>query len=146
MKAAPVFDYKVALIILYDPQNRLLLQHRTKDAKLLADHWAFFGGGLKAQETPLEGLKREAFEEINHIITDPELVIEQPFKENDTEGYLYIYIEAFNKDKSSLKLNEGQGWGWFDEAGVNRLKMIERDRQIVKNIFRYLRNGKIRKS
>lgn len=138
------WDYKVALIILYDLENRLLLQHRTKDARLLPDHWAFFGGGLKKGETPLEALKRESLEEINHQIINPELFSEQPFKEADTEGYLYIYIEPFNKDKSCLKLNEGQGWGWFKDTQISQLRMIERDRQIVNSIFNHLKNASIR--
>lgn len=138
------WDYQVALLILYDSENRLLLQHRTKDARLLPDHWAFFGGGLNKNETPLEAVKRESLEEINYQAVNPDLFSEQPFKEGETEGYLYIFIEAFNKDKSRLRLNEGQGWGWFKDTEINQLKMIERDRQIVNSIFDHLKNASIR--
>jgi len=134
-------DYKVALIVLYDLENRFLLQHRTKDARLLADHWAFFGGGLKTEETPLEALGREAMEELGHKIENPQLVLEQVFREGRTEGYMYVYVEQFTKDKSLLRLNEGQGWGWYKESELNGLKMIPRDKQIISLISEYLKNA-----
>lgn len=136
--------YKVALIILYDPENRFLLQHRTKGAKLLPDHWAFFGGGLKENETPLEAIQREAYEELNHKTENPELILEQDFIEGQTKGYMYVYIESFNKDKSGLKLNEGQNWGWFKESEMARLKMLGRDRQTINRISKHLKNAAFR--
>ncbi len=131
---------KVALIILYDYEKRLLLQHRTTDAKQLPDHWAFFGGGLKQGETQDNAVRREAFEELNYVPKAPKLVLEQDFIEDSTKGHLCIYIEAFDGDKSVLKLQEGQGWGWFKESETGGLKMIDRDRQIVKFIEHYLEN------
>lgn len=130
--------YKVALIILYDTEQRFLLQHRTADARLLPGHWAFFGGGLKDGETPEDALRREALEEIGHQVKSPKLILEQDFREEETVGRLYIFIEHFDADKSALRLNEGQGWGWFSVAESERLKMIDRDRQIIKTIARYL--------
>ena len=130
--------YKVALIILYDSEKRLLLQHRSMDAKLLPDYWAFFGGGLKEGETPDEAVRREAFEEINYKVKAPQLILEQDFREGDVIGRLYIYIEAFDKDKSELRLYEGQDWGWFKDSELNSLKMVDRDRQIVRLIMRHL--------
>lgn len=131
-------DYKVALIILYDSQKRVLLQHRTNDARLLPDYWAFFGGGLKPEETPVEAVCREAYEELDYRLNMPQLVMEQPFTEGDTRGYMYVYIDFFDGDKNTLRLREGQGWGWFSEPELSRLKMIERDRQIIRYITQYL--------
>lgn len=134
-------DYKVALIVLYDSEYRFLLQHRTKDARLLADHWAFFGGGIKPAETPLEALGREAMEELGHKVENPRLVLEQAFQEGNTEGYMYVYAEQFAKDKSLLRLNEGQGWGWYKESELDGLKMIPRDKQTINLIAKRLRDA-----
>lgn len=132
--------YKVALIILYDHENNLLLQHRTKDAAVLPDYWAFFGGGIKEGETPEDAVRREAFEELNYKLKFPQLFIEQDFKINNAEGHMYIFIEAFNAYKSELKLQEGQGWGWYDTSGIEALKMIDHDRRIARTISQYLKN------
>lgn len=68
-----------ALIILYDRQNRILLQHRTVDAERLPDCWAFFGGQIDVGESPLEAVYREAFEELNCRLRFPRLVLERDF-------------------------------------------------------------------
>ncbi|MFQ5861542.1 MAG: NUDIX domain-containing protein [Candidatus Brocadiales bacterium] len=133
--------YRVALIILYDPGRRLLLQHRTKDAKILPDYWAFFGGSVRQGETPHEAVRREALEELNYKLKAPQLFIEQDFKIGSTEGYMYVYIEAFDSDKSLLNLQEGQGWGWYKASEVDGLRMIDHDRKLVKSITRYLENS-----
>ena len=133
-------DYKVVLIILYDAQNRLLLQHRTQDAKVLPGYWAFFGGGVKQGESLAEALQRESYEELNYTVENPRLIFEQDFQENNVSGHLYVYIDALRTDKSRLQLNEGQGWGWYKEIETAQLKMVERDRQIIKQIIEYLKN------
>ena len=130
----------VVLIILYDAQKRFLLQHRTSDAQLLPDHWAFFGGGIKAGETPKEALYRETREELNYTPKSPKLVLEQDFREGAVSGRLHIYIEVFRGDTSELKLQEGQGWGWYNETELDRLKMISRDKKIINFIATYLKN------
>lgn len=137
-RIASVMSYMVSLIILYDSEKRFLLQHRTPDAQLLPDYWAFFGGGLKEGETPDDAVRRETFEELNYKLKSPEFVMEKNFREGVVEGRLYIYIESFIGDKTTLKLQEGQGWGWYSETEINDLKMIERDRQIIKAVSRYL--------
>lgn len=133
--------YEVSLIILYDEsEKRLLLQHRTPDAKLLPDYWAFFGGGLKNGETPDDAVRRETQEELSYKLKAPKLVLERNFREGSTKGHLYIYIESFNGNKLSLRLLEGQDWGWFKESEIKGLKMTKRDRQIIKYITNYLNN------
>lgn len=134
--------YKVSLIILYDSEKRFLLQHRTKDAMLLPGHWAFFGGGLKEGEAPDEAVKREGYEELGYIIKAPRLILEKDFIERGIKGHLYIYIEPFSGDKSILKLQEGQDWGWYNESEVMALKMLDRDKNTIKFISNYLKNEK----
>lgn len=132
--------YKVALIVLYDSENRFLLQHRTKDAKFLADHWAFFGGGLKAGETFSDALRREALEELNYKIENPHLVLGRIFQLGQIEAYICVYAEKFTKDKNQLSLNEGQGWGWYSESELGGLKMVKRDRGILDYISKWLKS------
>lgn len=132
--------YKVALIILYDLENNLLLQHRTKDAAVLPDYWAFFGGGVKEGETPGDAVHREALEELNYKLKFPQFFTERDFKIGNAEGYMYVYIEAFDGNKSELKLQEGQGWGWYSISEIDTLKMIDHDRQIANLIGKYLKD------
>lgn len=130
--------YKVALIILFDQDTRFLLQHRTFDAVLLPGYWAFFGGEVEKNETPYRAVIREGYEELNVKLKSPKLVIEQDFTEGDVAGRLFIFIEAFYEDKAALKLCEGQGWGWYKESEMCGLKMVERDRYIIRRIGQYL--------
>lgn len=125
----------VALIVLYDDQRRVLLQHRTKDAERLPGYWAFFGGGIKKGETPEMAVRREALEEIAYAPPNPALVMEQDFVLPNAEGHMFVFIDHYPGDKSLLKLHEGQGWGWFARNDMAGLKMIDHDRRVVSEIF-----------
>lgn len=131
-------QYKAALIILYDHEKKFLLQHRTKDAAVLPDYWAFFGGGIKEGEIPEDAVRREAYEELNYRLQAPQFFTEQDFNTDAIKGHMYVYIEAFSGSKSALKLQEGQGWGWYKASEINKLKMIDHDRQLIRSIDRYL--------
>ena len=133
--------HKVALIILYDHEKNFLLQHRTRDAAVLPDYWAFFGGGIKEGETPEDGVRRKAYEELNYKLKAPRFFIEQDFRIDAVEGHMYVFIEAFDGNKSALKLQEGQGWGWYKASEIDDLKMVDHDRQLVKSINLYLKNN-----
>ncbi|MFH0826697.1 MAG: NUDIX domain-containing protein [Candidatus Omnitrophota bacterium] len=123
---------RVVVIIVHDSAKKFLLQHRSKDARMLPDYWAFFGGQIDADETPEEAVQREAFEELRLHIKAPCFVREQEFEENNTPGQMYVFIEFFDADKSILKLQEGQGWGWFTKEQMVPLKMCQRDREIIR--------------
>lgn len=133
-------ELQVALIVLYDSDGRFLLQHRTEDAERLPGHWAFFGGGIKKGETPEDAVRRETLEELNYKLKTPQRVIEKDFQLGNVKGHMYVYVEAFEGDKSTLKLQEGQGWGWYKGCEIGGLKMIEHDRQVIESIVHYLEN------
>jgi len=132
-------EYKVALILLYDKDGRFLLQHRCLNAGVLPGYWAFFGGGIQPGETPQEAVVRESWEELGYMPVSPRIFKEQPFVEAGKKGYMYVYIEAIGVDKSSLELREGQGWGWFSEDEIESLKMVERDRLIIREASRFIK-------
>lgn len=133
--------FNVALIVLHDSQKKILLQHRSADARILPGYWAFFGGRINNEETPAMAVRREALEELNYKLKNPLLMVEEDFQEGDAEGRLFVYIEYIDKDKSILRLREGQGWGWYSESEINNLKMVERDKRISKSIWDYLGKG-----
>mgnify|MGYP001184412995 CR=1 FL=1 len=135
----------VSLILPYDTECRFLLQHRTANAERLPDHWAFFGGGINANETPEEAIIREALEELNYEPQNLEMVLERDFFLDGVPGYMHVFIEPYHDDKSKLRLCEGQGWGWFRSSEVKNLKMIDHDRHIVEYVAQYLNNRSARK-
>lgn len=137
-------DYlNTVLIILYDSETRFLLQHRTNDTQRLPGYWAFFGGQVDKGETTLEAVRREAFEELNYTLIAPEFVFEQDFKLSVAKGHMWVYIERFEGSISILKLQEGQGWGWYNAEETKALKMIEHDRIVIEKIAQYLENQKV---
>ena len=73
----------VAVIILYDSDKKVLLQHRGEDG--------------------------------NH------------------SGQMYVYMELC-RDKQSLQLHEGKGWGWFRIPETKDLKMVDHDREVLEYI------------
>jgi 8-oxo-dGTP pyrophosphatase MutT (NUDIX family) len=131
---------EAALIILYDEQKRLLLQHRTWDAERLPGYWAFFGGGIKDGETPLEAVCRETLEELRYKLKTPRLALEQDFELGTIEGHMWVYVDKFEGDKSVLELREGQGLGWYSSEETKELRMIEHDRIVVAKIGEYVKN------
>jgi mutator protein MutT len=128
---------EVACIILYDSNKKVLLQHRTKDTKILPDYWAFFGGSVKDNETPKEAAIREVYEELNFTAKDPKLIMRQGFELFGKNQIKNVFIELC-KDKSSLKLKEGQDWGWFSIDETINLQMIFHDREVLEKISKLI--------
>lgn len=125
-------------IVLYDDEKRFLLQHRDDGIYLAPDMWAFFGGGLEQGETPEQCVVRECFEEINYQLKNPKLVLKSRYSLHDAEGkfrkgVIYVFVEKC-VDKSGLKLQEGQGWGWFSFKEAENLDVWYKTRQILKKI------------
>ena len=123
----------VAIIILYDQDKKILLQHRAEDAKMLPGYWAFFGGGIEADETPEQAVKRETLEELNYTLKNPTLIIKQDFLSKDETTEKHVFVEEFDPSKK-ITLGEGQNFGWFHLSEINKLKIIDHDIEVLKFI------------
>ena len=123
----------VAIIILYDQDKKILLQHRAEDAERLPGYWAFFGGGIEVGETPEQAVKREALEELNYTLKNPRLIMKQDFLSKDETNEKHVFVEEFDPSKK-ITLGEGQNFGWFHLSEINKLKIIDHDIEVLKYI------------
>lgn len=129
---------KVAIVLLVDQQHRFLLQHRTKDARTAPDFWAFFGGGIRPEEEPIDTARREALEELSYKMQAPTLVHERDFQLVNATGHMHVFLEHFTGDRDLLQLGEGQGWGWYRLEETTGLKMLEHDREVLEVVYNIL--------
>jgi 8-oxo-dGTP diphosphatase len=132
--------HELAALILYDDENRLLLQHRTDDAPTFPSPWSFFGGGVEPGETPDQAVKREAMEELAYDPHDARLWTTQEFTDQERIYRQYIFIERY--DGSDLVLGEGQAMGWFLASETTDLLMSHHARQAVEALGRLLKAGR----
>jgi 8-oxo-dGTP pyrophosphatase MutT (NUDIX family) len=123
----------VSVIILYDQEKKILLQHRAEDAARLPGYWAYFGGGIEAGETPEQAVRREALEELNYVLNDPKLIMKQTFFGNDGKSEKHVFVEEFDPSKK-ITLGEGQNFGWFHLSEINGLKIIDHDIEVLEYI------------
>tara|TARA_Y100000310_G_scaffold182998_1_gene183093 strand:+ start:264 stop:662 length:399 start_codon:yes stop_codon:yes gene_type:complete len=124
---------EVSNIILYDSDKKVLLQQRTWDTAVLPGYWAFFGGSVENNESPKEAAVREAYEELSFNAKNLEFVVRFKIKLLGKELINNVFIELCT-DKSPLKLNEGQDWGWYAINETKKLKMIPHDRKVLEKI------------
>ncbi len=64
----------VAILILYNKQKRMLLQHRSDYKKRRAGYWGAFGGHIETNEPIEKALAREIREELSCFPQFPFLV------------------------------------------------------------------------
>ncbi len=126
----------VAVVILYDNDSKILLQHRTKDAPTFPDHWAFFGGGIEDGETAEEAVKREALEELEYKLTAPHLFQIRRLAHQENEYAVHVFVEKYNGGK--LILGEGQAMGWFLADETNDMLMNDHDRLVIGSLKSFL--------
>jgi 8-oxo-dGTP diphosphatase len=119
----------VSVLILYDNDSKMLLQHRTKDAPTFPDYWAFFGGGVEEGESPEQAVKRESLEELGYELTAPRLFAAQTFVYNGSTYTKHVFVERYNG--KALTLGEGQAMGWFLAAETRDLMMNDHDRSTI---------------
>ncbi|NTU98514.1 NUDIX domain-containing protein [Candidatus Falkowbacteria bacterium] len=123
----------VSVILLYDKEGKILLQHRSADAKRSPNCWAFFGGGIEAGETPEQAVRRESLEELSYVLDNPRLVLEQRFSWGGFESCKYVFTEEYDVSKE-LILGEGQGMDWNNYAELEKLGLSDHDMEALELI------------
>jgi len=134
--AEPLMTKQLAGLILYDHENRFLLQHRTEDAPTFPGCWSFFGGEIERNETPEQALKREALEELSYSLNDPRFWTSQRFTHREANYVSFLFLDRY--DGSELVLGEGQGMGWFQPSEAKRLNMSALGRQVFGELQKLL--------
>lgn len=110
---------KACSILLIDEENKVLLQHRDDKPNIWnPGAWGLFGGSLEQGESFEEAIIRETKEELNYNLKDPKLFD----KLISEEKVIYsFYKKIKNEEKKTLKLLEGQDWGWFTFDKADKL-------------------------
>jgi 8-oxo-dGTP diphosphatase len=119
---------KIAAIVIYKG-NKVLLQHRSNDAPKNPGKWGFFGGGLENDETPLEAIHRESFEELRYRPTNPVFLYEGT---HDLR-HIYVFTEPYDESQQLVQ-GEGQAMGWFTIEEANKLDIVPYALEILKRI------------
>lgn len=133
---------KVANLTLYTKDHKVLMQHRTNNAKRLPGYWGPFGGHLEEGETPEQGLKRELLEELEYSAKNPVLVSTHEFVQDGIHMISYSFVEEYDESQPLVQ-HEGQGYGWFTIEEALKLKIIEIRRDALLKIKEFLRKERI---
>lgn len=129
------YHINCALILLHT-HDKVLLQKRTKDAPTLPDHWGFFGGGIKVNETPQQAVVRETKEELGYTLSNFEFLLEKDFSLDEKSGHMHVFYECYDGQK--IECFEGEKLDWFKEEDVASLKMKEHDKEVIYSLFQHL--------
>lgn len=131
---------RVALFVLKDETERLLIQHRSKDAKRHPDYWGFFGGGIEEGETPEEAVKREAKEELGIELKDLRFFRRYEQREEDGFHEKFVFVAPSNKPVEELKKRqeEGRDLEFITSKDLDNLKISEYSLAIFRDLFQEL--------
>lgn len=84
---------QVALAIISNKNNEVLLQHRDNNAPTNPNKWGLWGGRIEGGETPLEAIVRELKEELDIDVDEESLTPFNTYKAqrfgDDWEGYVF---------------------------------------------------------
>jgi 8-oxo-dGTP pyrophosphatase MutT (NUDIX family) len=94
--------------------------------------WGLFGGGVEGDETLVEAVMREAYEELEYRLRDPRYIEVGEREENGVLLETHVFAEEY--DGSPLVLHEGQAYGWFTIDEAIMLPMNDKRRESLKRI------------
>ncbi|TYP47669.1 NUDIX domain-containing protein [Thermosediminibacter litoriperuensis] len=133
-------NYRISVEIILLHEGKVLLTKRAEHCKVAPNVWNVPAGKIKYDEIPVQGLYREAKEEIN---LDVELLEELSVrnlksKSGDEDIYRVVFtylVKPKNDDISSLKLNdEHSELAWITKEDLNnpRYETLHND---IRNIL-----------
>jgi len=117
-----------AIAIIFNNDRKILLLKRSENIGWMNGKWALVGGSVEENETPLEAVKREIFEETKINISKIKEKI--CFDRNINKEYLFA--AKFDGNDDDIVLNEEHSaYGFFN---LNEIKLLD----IVPNIISYV--------
>lgn len=116
-----MIERRVAVVLLVDPQGRILMQHRDANARTAANQWAFPGGSIEPGEEPIDAARRELMEETGLEVDElaPYGVHLRPSVTNiDGVVEIHAYCGHTDATQDDVVLGEGQAMVFLtpDEA------------------------------
>lgn len=131
-----MFYRRVSILVPYNSNKEILLQHRTKDAPHYPDYWGFFGGDIDGDETPEEALIREAKEELGLDIVEIKLFKRYEIEEEKGiyERFVYLFPTSMSVEQLRSQQKEGASLGFFVIEKTTELKFNPNNRIILKDI------------
>ncbi len=135
---------RLALLMPINNKGQILLQHRTADAPIKPDHWAFFGGHIEEGEHAKKAAEREFKEELQAEAENLKFFYHYIFdEERDGEWEKverFYYSFPFHEDVAKLKSQqlEGDNLGYFGPDDLDGLKISENDRRVLDLFFNVL--------
>lgn len=124
---------KVAIGII--KRNNKYLACQRSAHKQLAHYWEFPGGKLEANETSVEALNRELYEELGVKVDN--IRQGQNVVYNCDRGYFNLtFFYCTISAQAKIILNEeNEGYGWFNEAELLELNFVPGTRSIMADLI-----------
>jgi len=139
-----MFYRRVSILIPYNSENEVLLQHRTKDAPHYPDYWGFFGGDIDEGETPREAVIREAKEELGLSIKEIDLFKRYEIQEIERlyERFVFLFSTQIPIERLRSQQNEGTGLDFYQIEDIEKLKFNPHNKIIIREVALHLNNKK----
>jgi len=134
-------SYK-ALIIPYTNDNKILIQDRSNIKKYYAMKWGYFGGGIEKDETPLQAVIREVYEELRLKVLNNELTFIGMFTDQpkpDKKIIRHVFLYNLKKPLTEFTLLEGKSMKLFPSNEVKKLMLLEADQKIAEKVYSLLK-------
>lgn len=129
---------RVAIGIIFNKGGEVLIALRPED-KRHSGFWEFPGGKIEKEETSLEGLKREIWEEVGLDIQSAEVLLEHHYV-NDLEHTIYLEVFMVHAYVGDALGREGQAIAWVRPECLNEYKLLPANRMIVEALKRKKRH------
>ena len=125
---------RVSVIIFYDKQKRILMQHWWPSPSPYGEEWRFFGGEIEENETPEQALVRETKEELSFDLKEYEFVMDFESEVGDTLLHRHVFISPLKDKMQKFTQTEGDKMQLFPLADILNEKLIPGDNVVIKKL------------
>jgi len=88
-----------------------------RNDKKYKNRWGFAGGKVENDETTINGLKREIFEEVGHLPDIEKIIPIELFTSEDGHFFYHTFILIIDKEFIPVLNGEHCGFAWVTMAG-----------------------------